>query len=174
MFVCHGCGAVVDPARALPFACPNAGAPATTSTTCSSLRSRRAAILSEAKTNPFLRYRQWLTPYRLARAAGLSDAAWVDMVGELDLQLHAVDGRGFRVTPMARQPALAAALGLAGDLWIKDETGNVSGSHKGRHLMGVMLYLANAGGLRPARRRRACARAAWRSPPAATPRWPRR
>ena len=23
-FVCHGCGAVVDAARALPFACPNA------------------------------------------------------------------------------------------------------------------------------------------------------
>ena len=42
---------------------------------------------------------------------------------------------------MARQPTLAAALGLAGDLWIKDETVNVSGSHKGRHLMGAMLYL---------------------------------
>ena len=27
LFVCHGCGATVDPARAFPFACPNAGAP---------------------------------------------------------------------------------------------------------------------------------------------------
>ena len=34
-------------------------------------------------------------------------------------------------------------LGLSptGALWIKDETGNVSGSHKARHLMGVMLAL---------------------------------
>jgi threonine synthase len=63
------------------------------------------------------------------------------LVGELDFRLQAVDGRGFRVTPMARQPALAASLGLVGDLWIKDETRNVSGSHKGRHLASVMLYL---------------------------------
>ena len=42
---------------------------------------------------------------------------------------------------MTRQPALAEALGLAGDLWVKDETGAVSGSHKARHLIGVMLYL---------------------------------
>ena len=64
-----------------------------------------------------------------------------ELVGELDAALERVDGRGFRMTPMARQPALAAALGMAGDLWIKDETGNVGGSHKARHLMGVMLYL---------------------------------
>jgi len=36
---------------------------------------------------------------------------------------------------------LARALDLSGRLWIKDETGNVSGSHKGRHLFGVMLFL---------------------------------
>ena len=27
-------------------------------------------------------------------------------------------------------------------MWVKDETGNVSGSHKGRHLMGVLVHLA--------------------------------
>ncbi len=91
--------------------------------------------------NPFLRYRALLSPYRLARASGLSDGAWADIVGELDLALVAVDGRGFRVTPLAPQPALARAAGLQGELWVKDETGNVSGSHKARHLMGVMLYL---------------------------------
>ena len=26
-------------------------------------------------------------------------------------------------------------------MWVKDETGNVSGSHKARHLMGILLYL---------------------------------
>jgi threonine synthase len=139
-FVCHGCGAAVDPARAFPFACPNAGAgDEIDHVLVAPIEARDRPTGSE--DNPFLRYRQWLTPYRLARAVGLSDAAWSDLVGELDFRLQAVDGRGFRVTPMARQPALAASLGLVGDLWIKDETRNVSGSHKGRHLASVMLYL---------------------------------
>ena len=141
-FVCHGCGAVVDPTRAFPFACPNAGAPGDDIDHVLVAPTEARGRAQGDEDNPFLRYRQWLTPYRLARAVGLSDAAWAELVGELDLRLQAVDGRGFRVTPMARQPALAAALGLAGDLWIKDETRNVSGSHKGRHLMGVMLYLS--------------------------------
>jgi threonine synthase len=41
-------------------------------------------------------------------------------------------------------------------VWIKDETGNVSGSHEGRHLMGVLIHLAvmeRCGLLDPARRR---------------------
>jgi threonine synthase len=41
-------------------------------------------------------------------------------------------------------------------VWVKDETGNVSGSHKGRHLMGVLIHLAvmeEAGLLDPAGRR---------------------
>jgi len=38
---------------------------------------------------------------------------------------------------------LSSALGFdaSGGVWVKDETGNVSGSHKARHLMGVALYL---------------------------------
>jgi len=140
LFVCHGCGAVVDPTRAFPFACPNASPGDDIDHVLVAPTEARDRLKGD-EDNPFLRYRQWLSPYRLARALGLSDAAWAALVGELDLRLQRIDGRGFRLTPMARQPTLAAALGLAGDLWIKDETRNVSGSHKGRHLMGVMLYL---------------------------------
>jgi threonine synthase len=93
------------------------------------------------ETDPFLRYRTLLSPYRLALAAGLSDGAWSDLVGGLDAGLRAADRRGFRVTPLAAQPALARAAGLSGPLFVKDDTGNVSGSHKARHLMAVMLYL---------------------------------
>ena len=139
LFVCHGCGAVVDPALAVPFACP--GARSGDDFDHVLVAPIEAADLANNGDDPFLRYRRWLSPYRIARGAGLSDAAWFDVVGELDEALKAVDGRGFRRTPFARQPALAAALGLSGPLWIKDETQNVSGSHKGRHLMGVMLYL---------------------------------
>ncbi len=138
-FRCHGCGAKVDAGLDLAFRCPNADGNDVDHVLVFDSEAPSPSIGSE--TDPFLRYRQWLSPYRLAREAGLPDTAWIDLVGELDEALIAVDGRGFRVTPMADRRPLAEALGLAGSLFVKDETGNVSGSHKARHLMGVMLYL---------------------------------
>jgi threonine synthase len=139
-FRCHGCGAAVDAARTLPFRCPQARAGDDIDHVLVA-EPPEAAFPSGDEQNPFLRYRTLLSPYRLAREAGLSDAAWCEIVEELDAALVAVDGRGFRVTPMMDQKRLAAALGIKNALWIKDETGNVSGSHKARHLMAVMLYL---------------------------------
>ena len=61
-------------------------------------------------------------------------------IGELDAAVAAVEGHGFEPTPFAPAPELAEAAGIGGaELWIKDETGNVSGSHKARHLFGVAL-----------------------------------
>jgi len=94
-----------------------------------------------SELNPFLRYRHLLSIYRLARNSGLSDTTWNEIVNRLDESLKSVDGTGFRITPMSLQVALGKAAGVSGNLWVKDETGNVSGSHKARHLMGVMLYL---------------------------------
>lgn len=141
MFVCHGCGATVDPARRLPFACPRRGAPGDDTDHLMVPRDDDTAFPAGDEAHPFLRYRRLLSPYRLARASGLSDDAWQELVGALDGALAGLDGWGFRITPLAPQPALAAAMGLDGVLWVKDETGNVSGSHKARHLMGLMLYL---------------------------------
>jgi threonine synthase len=140
-FTCHGCGAVVDPARTLPFRCPGAGRPVDDVDHLLVPDPAPGEFRPGTEQDPFLRYRTLLSPYRLARGAGLPDGAWADLVGGLDRALVSVDGRGFRVTPMAEQPALAQAAGLKAPLWAKDETGNVSGSHKARHLMGVMLYL---------------------------------
>jgi threonine synthase len=56
-------------------------------------------------------------------------------------RLARLEGRDFDVTPLEEEPGLAAALGRSGPLWVKNETGNVTGSHKGRHLMGTLLYL---------------------------------
>ncbi len=139
-FRCHGCGATVDAAHVLPFRCPNAGAGDDVDHVLIA-EPPDAAFSSGNERNPFLRYRSLLSPYRLARAAGLSDMAWSEIVEKLDAALLAVDGRGFRKTPMIEQKQLAAALRLKNALWVKDETINVSGSHKARHLMGVMLYL---------------------------------
>lgn len=140
VFRCHGCGAEVDAGVRLAFACPNADAGGDIDHVLA-VKTEAVAPLIGNETDPFLRYRAWLSPYRLARSSGLIDHAWHDIVGQLDRALTAIDGHGFRVTPMADRRALAEALGLPGSLWVKDETGNVSGSHKARHLMGVMLYL---------------------------------
>jgi threonine synthase len=80
----------------------------------------------------------------VATARGLPDAAYRDLVASLDAAVAAVAGHGFRATPFSRSPDLSEALGFDrdGGVWVKDETGNVSGSHKARHLMGVLIHLA--------------------------------
>jgi threonine synthase len=104
---------------------------------------RRLQFPRGEEPNPFVRFRTLLHSYHLARAGGLSDADYVGLVERLDQAVAEVDGRGFTVTPFARQDALSLRLGLAapGGVWVKDETGTVSGSHKGRHLMGLLIHL---------------------------------
>ncbi|HUP74246.1 MAG TPA: pyridoxal-phosphate dependent enzyme [Acidimicrobiales bacterium] len=93
--------------------------------------------------NPFIRYRTMLDSYRVALTRGWSDADFVALVQRLDDAVAGVEGRGFTVTPLTREPALGAEVGLAGArLWVKDDTGNIAGSHKGRHLFGLMLHEA--------------------------------
>ena len=55
-------------------------------------------------------------------------------------------GTGFRRTPFASADALSDALGFDDDggVWVKDETGNVAGSHKARHLVSILLHLKAA------------------------------
>lgn len=128
-------------ARRLPFACPNAGAVGDDTDHVLVAPMPKDGFAPGPELNPFLRYRTLLSPYRLGRGAGLSNDAWAELIGELDDALVALEGHGCCISPMTRQPELAKALGLARNLWIKDETGAVSGSHKARHLIGVMLYL---------------------------------
>jgi threonine synthase len=93
--------------------------------------------------NPFVRYRTLLDSYRAASANGWTDADFVALVERLDEAVAHVDGHGFRVTPMTKVPALARATGVPGGrLWVKDDTVNVGGSHKGRHLFGLLLHHA--------------------------------
>ena len=92
--------------------------------------------------HPFVRYRWLLDSYRKAIGRGWTDDEFVALVHRLDEAVAGVDGHGFHITPLSRQSGLATALGLGSDsLWIKDETGNVAGSHKARHLFGVLLHL---------------------------------
>jgi threonine synthase len=91
--------------------------------------------------NPFVRYRERLASHARALATGWTDDEFVALVEELDAAVEAVDGHGFGVTPLTVEADLAVAVGVA-TLLVKDETGNVAGSHKARHLMGLLLHFA--------------------------------
>jgi threonine synthase len=93
--------------------------------------------------NPFIRFRWLLDSYRAAMENGWSDADFVALVGRLDEAVASVDGHGFTITPLLHPRSLSEALGLGTErMWVKDDTGNVGGSHKARHLFGTMLHLA--------------------------------
>jgi threonine dehydratase len=64
----------------------------------------------------------------------MSDDDHVHLVAQLGKAVAAVDGRGFVQTPFARSEGLSERAGC--EVWVKDETGNVAGSQKARHLMG--------------------------------------
>ena len=159
---CPACGYLADPADPYPFRCPRAGTDDADHLLTRVLNPavvRFPAVPAPVSdTNPFLLYRTLMHSYHVATARGLSDGAYRDLVTSLDAAVAAVDGRGFRVTPFFRSPGLSDALGFDDDggVWVKDETGNVSGSHKGRHLMGVLIHLTvmeRCGLLHPASRR---------------------
>jgi len=141
---CTGCGAVVPAERPFTLRCPAARSGDDIDHVLR--RSITPAAMErqpDAHANPFVRYRTRFHAYHVARSAGWSDGRFVDLVLELDAAIAQVDGHGFETTPLVRSAGLDAALGFGpgGGVWVKDETGNVSGSHKARHLMGVMLAL---------------------------------
>jgi threonine synthase len=155
---CHGCGYVADPADPYPFRCPRAGTDDADHLLTRVLSPAGAAFPADPDPNPFLRYRTLMHSHQVATTHGLPDAGYRRVVASLDAAVAATCGRGFRGTPFFRSRELSAALAFSasGGVWVKDETANVSGSHKGRHLMGVLVHLAvmeRCGLLDPASRR---------------------
>ncbi len=140
---CAGCGAVVTGDCAGPFRCPCATSGDDRDHVLVPQPPPDSAVFAHAQAQqPFVRYRELLWSYRWSRSHGMSDQDFVTMAMELDHAVADIDGRGFVATPCAPQRTLAKAIGLASDeLWIKDETCNVSGSHKARHLFGIALVL---------------------------------
>ena len=119
--VCAGCGWTAPPLHATPFRCPHEG------DDVDHVLRRRLTGTPEIvdDPDPFLRFRKLTHAWHTAIAIGMSDAEFVALVRELDLP--------FRTTPLRFEPELG--------VWVKDETGNVGGSHKSRHLMGAMIWL---------------------------------
>jgi threonine synthase len=143
--VCSGCGAAPPPDEPYPFRCPKAGVGDVDHVLMRVLDLDRVRFPSGADGDqqPFVRYRGLLHSYHRAVAAGMTDEDFTTIVRRLDDAVRAVDGRGFATTPFGRVAVLSDRLGFraTGGVWVKDETGNVAGSHKARHLMGVLLHL---------------------------------
>lgn len=92
------------------------------------------------ETNPFVRYRELLWSWHRWVDSGLDDNDFVAMVHTLDDSVKEVAGTGFVMTPVRWVDSLGED--SQAPAFAKDETGNVGGSHKARHLMGLLLHLA--------------------------------
>ncbi|MEZ5343128.1 MAG: PLP-dependent lyase/thiolase [Acidimicrobiales bacterium] len=85
--------------------------------------------------NPFVTYREHLDVYHHARSAGLTDHDYIALVDAANADIVELEGFGFVETPIEH-------LVINGQpLVVKVETGNVGGSHKARHLFGLLLRL---------------------------------
>jgi threonine synthase len=147
-FRCVTCGATLDIAAVFPWRCPNA----TDTDREHVLRivSSLAPLRPTDDPNPFVSFGPYLAWYAFARAHGMAPDACDALVREVDAQVASVAGTGFLVTEFRRRAALSDELGFSeeGGVWVKDETGNVGGSHKARHLMSILLHLRAAESLR--------------------------
>jgi threonine dehydratase len=103
--------------------------------------------------NPYLAFRKYLAVDSFGAAIGLSEDDRIRIITEANAAVAAVAGRGFLRTPLYRSVELSDALGFTakGGVWIKDETHNVAGSHKARHLFTELLHLlfAETAGVAP-------------------------
>lgn len=138
---CAVCATSVDIGAPFPWRCPR-----------SSPDDRRHVLRivdpgSEAAPiddpNPFVRYGPRLAWWASARAGGLSDDECVELTRRL--VPDAV------TTPAMPSAVISEELGV--EVWVKDETRGVAGSHKYRHLATILLQLlaAERRGLLPAR-----------------------
>ena len=98
------------------------------------------AFPKREEDHPFLAFRELLHSYRFARRRGVSDEDFVARVRAIDHAIEGVWGSGFRFSPLSSHRLEESGPAV----WVKDETGNVSGSHKARHLMGIALHMAFA------------------------------
>ena len=97
----------------------------------------------ESHHNPFIAFRRNMMWWQFAQARGMSDERAIALVQSVDDEIAKIGGVGFTRTPMLFQSALSDRLSFEspGGVWVKDETHNVGGSQKARHLMSILLHL---------------------------------
>ena len=138
--VCVRCGETLPVTQPMSFVCPRA-----------TIYNRHHSLVLDEQPkltvresfNPFIAFRRMLMWASFADALGMSDDQQVDLITVLTGRVKAVDGAGFHFTPLRRADDLSAHLGFSdeGGVWIKDETANVAGSQKARHIFTELLHL---------------------------------
>jgi len=131
--VCAGCGYAAADDEPLTFRCLRGGRGDVDHVMVAELDLSETVWPEAGHDNPFVRYRELFHTWRLARRKGMSDDDYVAVVEELDAAVKAVAGTGFVATPMVAIDELGVV--------VKDETNNVAGSHKARHLFGLAVHL---------------------------------
>jgi len=141
---CAVCGTHVDIAAPLVWRCPRADD--SDRHHALQLVQGIAPLRGIDDVNPFIAFRPYLAWDSFAAANGMTEVARAAMIRQLDADVARVAGIGFQSTPFDRADALSQALGFTedGGIWVKDETGNVAGSHKARHLATILLHLLTA------------------------------
>jgi threonine dehydratase len=97
----------------------------------------------EVHHNPFIAFRRNMMWWQFAQARGMSDERAIALVQSVDDDIAKIGGVGFTRTPMLFQSVLSDHLSFESPsgVWVKDETHNVGGSQKARHLMSILLHL---------------------------------
>ena len=129
---CATCGARVTIDTLYPFKCPDAPAGDSHHVLHPVTDGPVPDVIDDP--NPFVAYGPSLAWWAFARSRGMSEERCIALTREV--------ADGFRVTPCARQELLTEKVGA--DVWVKNETGNVGGSHKARHLVTILLHLRAA------------------------------
>jgi threonine dehydratase len=140
---CAACGATVPVSQPASWRCPNARGNDRHHVLVARFAEAEGEFAPDDSDNPFVAFRTLLVWDAFAASLGLSDQQRREFVESVDQRVASVAGTGFRFTPFARHDALSSALGFtdAGGVWVKNETGNVAGSHKARHLFTELLHL---------------------------------
>ena len=97
--------------------------------------------LNKGSQNPFIAYKNIFFSYYLSKYLKVD---FNNVIDEINNNLKSINGFGFSETPLLQPYKLQDFCKLVTDddidIHIKNETGNVSGSHKSRHLMGNIIY----------------------------------
>jgi threonine synthase len=131
-FRCAVCRSFVDVATVAPWQCPNRSLDDPYHVL--HLVNGDASPDPIDDPDPFVRYGPRLAWWSFARANGLTHVECVELT-------RSVAG-GIVITPFARSASLSEVVGAS--VWVKDETGQLAGSHKVRHLASILLHLRAA------------------------------